>query len=140
MKVLRTEKRIWWGDLDPLGIVFYPRYYEWMDAHSHLFFHELGLPLGDLLRRRGIIFGLVETSCRYLAPGHYLDRVRLETTLTQLRSKTLVLHHRMVRIPEEVTLVEGNEHRICLKVRDDASLQAVEIPGDLHRILSDAAV
>jgi len=32
-----VERKIMWGDLDSLGIVFYPRYYEWIDASGHLF-------------------------------------------------------------------------------------------------------
>ena len=31
------ERQIGWGDLDPAGIVYYPRYYEWIDAAGHLF-------------------------------------------------------------------------------------------------------
>ncbi len=30
------KKKVSWGDLDPLGIVFYPRYYEWIDAASQI--------------------------------------------------------------------------------------------------------
>ena len=33
-----TDMHIGWGDLDPLGIMFYPRYYAWMDECGHLFF------------------------------------------------------------------------------------------------------
>ena len=27
--------RVQWGDCDPAGIVFYPRYFEWFDAVHH---------------------------------------------------------------------------------------------------------
>jgi len=30
------------------GIVFYPRYYEWIDACGHLFFESIGLNIGKL--------------------------------------------------------------------------------------------
>ena len=43
MHVHTVERRIMWGDLDSLGIVFYPRYYEWMDACGHLLFESLRL-------------------------------------------------------------------------------------------------
>ena len=67
-KTLLNEK-IMWGDLDALGIVFYPRYYEWFDACGHLFFEKINLNIGELWSERKILFGLAETSCRYLKPS-----------------------------------------------------------------------
>jgi 4-hydroxybenzoyl-CoA thioesterase len=32
--------RVQWGDCDPAGIVFYPRYFEWFDACSILLFEK----------------------------------------------------------------------------------------------------
>ena len=36
---LRTV-RVQWGDCDPAGIVFYPRYFEWFDACTILLFEK----------------------------------------------------------------------------------------------------
>jgi 4-hydroxybenzoyl-CoA thioesterase len=32
-----------WGDCDPAGIVFYPRYFAWFDRAAHRFFEAKGL-------------------------------------------------------------------------------------------------
>ena len=32
--------RVQWGDCDPAGIVFYPRYFEWFDAGTILLFEK----------------------------------------------------------------------------------------------------
>jgi len=84
------RRRITWGDLDSLGIVFYPRYYEWIDEASHVFFDKIGLNLGRLLRERGIIFALLETGCRYLRPGRYHDEIEIFTGLSELRDKNFL--------------------------------------------------
>ncbi|MGQ9653665.1 MAG: acyl-CoA thioesterase [Thermodesulfobacteriota bacterium] len=136
MKIHLVERRIMWGDLDALGIVFYPRYYEWMDASSHLFFESLGLTLGDLLRERGLTLGLHETSCRYHHPGRYHDLVQVRTSLAEVDSKTVLLRHLIVRMPDERTLVDGRERRICLDVRDPKRIRSLEIPKDIQDILS----
>ena len=57
------------GDLDALCIVFYPRYYEWMDGCTHLFFEKINLDLVELWKKRQLIFSLVKTSCEYVLPG-----------------------------------------------------------------------
>jgi YbgC/YbaW family acyl-CoA thioester hydrolase len=127
-----------WGDLDSLGIVFYPRFYEWMDASGHLFLESLGLSLGDLWKERNIQFGLVETSCRYLSPGRYHDEIEIVTSIGDLKEKTVLLSH-LIRCPsDDRVLVEGVEVRICMDVSDPLHLMAVKIPEDIYPILQKA--
>lgn len=133
-----VERRIMWGDLDSLGIVFYPRYYEWIDASGHLFFEALGLSLGEMLRKRGLIFGLAETSCRYRMPGTYHQRVRIVTRLQDLQRKTLTLSHVIALVPGEKTLAEGMEKRICLDTSNPPTFKAVSIPEDIYEVLKRA--
>ncbi len=101
-----VRRRITWGDLDPLGIVFYPRYYEWIDEASHIFFDKIGLNLGRLLKDRGIIFALIETGCRYSKPGRYHDEIEIITELKELEEKTLTVKHQ-IRLPEGDLLLEA---------------------------------
>lgn len=138
MKVHVLDRKVMWGDLDPLGIVFYPRYYEWIDACAHLFFESLGLPMGELFQKRGIIFGLVETGCRYHSPGRYHDSIRIRTSLAELGPRTMLLRYRVSRTPQEELLVEGLERRICLDATDPGRLRATEIPPDILEILRPA--
>ena len=35
--VARFECRVHWGDCDPLGIIFYPTYFRWMDEATWSF-------------------------------------------------------------------------------------------------------
>lgn len=138
MRTHVVERKIMWGDLDPLGIVFYPRYYEWMDASGHLFFESLGLALGNLLKERHITFGLKQTSCRYYHPGRYHDVVQVRTSLAELGSKEVLLRHLIVRMADERTLVEGEERRVCLDVSHPGVIRSLEIPSDIMEILSSA--
>lgn len=57
MKQNIVERKIMWGDLDSMGIVFYPRYYEWIDACSHLFFESIDLNLVKLTEKMHLGFG-----------------------------------------------------------------------------------
>ena len=84
-----VERRIMWGDLDALGIVFYPRYYEWIDGCGHLFFESVGINMNRIAREQGLIFGLTETGCRYFKPGRYHDRLQIVTFIDELTPKTV---------------------------------------------------
>jgi YbgC/YbaW family acyl-CoA thioester hydrolase len=133
-----VERKIYWGDLDSLGIVFYPRYYEWIDASGHLFFEKIGLNLADLWHARNIAFGLVETSCRYFKPGRYHQTVRIVTTLDTLEQKVIVLKHRIQARVDNELKVEGLEKRICLDVSSPKDFRAINIPSDIAVILNKA--
>jgi 4-hydroxybenzoyl-CoA thioesterase len=138
VKVHIWERKVMWGDLDPLGIVFYPRYYEWMDASSHLFFEALGIPLGEILRARRIVFGLAATSCRYISPARYHERIQIRTSLKEVGSKTLELGHAISTVSEGRLVAEGSERRICVEVLEGGGLRAIAIPDDLMEILRGA--
>jgi YbgC/YbaW family acyl-CoA thioester hydrolase len=135
-----VERKIMWGDLDPLGIVFYPRYYEWIDASGHLFFDEiLGMNLERLWQERKILFGLVESSCRYFKPGRYYQTISIGTEISSLEEKTLTLRHSIRCVADNALLVEGMEKRICLDVSAPEQLRAIEIPPDIYAVIRDAA-
>ena len=54
MLINRRTIRIEWGDCDPAGIVFYPRYLEWFDACTLALFQAAGFLKGDLVSRQGV--------------------------------------------------------------------------------------
>jgi len=39
-----TQVQIRWSDVDPAGIVFYPRFFEWYDLGCEALFASLGMP------------------------------------------------------------------------------------------------
>ncbi|MCF8143356.1 MAG: acyl-CoA thioesterase [Deltaproteobacteria bacterium] len=137
MKTHTVDRKIMWGDLDSLGIVFYPRFYEWIDASGHLFFEAIGLTLGDMWRSRQILFGLAETSCRYKKPGRYHQEIRISTHVDGLSEKTVSLKHVITEHFTGTLLVEGYEKRICLDVSNPDNFRAIDIPADILAVLKD---
>jgi 4-hydroxybenzoyl-CoA thioesterase len=133
-----VERKIMWGDLDALGIVFYPRYYEWIDASGHLFFESIGLSLGRLWETRQIQFGLIETSCRYSRPGRYHEQIQIVTQIDELTRKTLLLQHTMRQAAGGEHMLTGYEKRICMDVKDPKNIRAMPIPDDIHAVLQGA--
>lgn len=132
-----SERQIGWGDLDPAGIVYYPRYYEWIDAAGHLFFDAITLNMKDLGQQRQIQFSLVETGCRYLKPGRYLEKIKIITDIEDLGKKVVTLRHRIVGAEDGSILAEGTEKRICVDISNPERLRAKDIPEDILTILRE---
>ena len=59
--------RVQWGDCDPAGIVFYPRYFEWFDACTILLFEKAtGLTKIDMLAKyNGAGLALLEARANF---------------------------------------------------------------------------
>src|SRR5690242_13675542 len=59
-----------WGDCDPLGIVYYPRYFEFFDACTNALFEAAGFPKPLLLKKFNIAgIPLLEARAKFLAPS-----------------------------------------------------------------------
>jgi len=133
-----VERRIMWGDLDALGIVFYPRYYEWFDSSAHQFFEFMGISHDRLWKEYGIVFGLAETQCRYLSAGRYHQQVKILTQLENLNKKGLTLRHTISHAEDGKPMVEGMEKRICMDASNHQDLKIATIPEMVYTALEQA--
>jgi 4-hydroxybenzoyl-CoA thioesterase len=125
--VNRRTVTIEWGDCDPAGIVFYPRYFAIFDAcTAALFAAALGRPKIAWTAEFGILgIPMVDTRATFRAPSAYGDEVTVESRVTAFRRSALDVHH-ILRRADGTVGVEGFETRVWT-VRD---------PGDPGRIRS----
>ena len=108
--------RIEWGDCDPAGIIFYPRYFAIFDASTAaLFERALGMTKHDYLKAYACAgFPLARTQARFLKPTRYGDDVAVDSSITFGRSSFEVQHR--LRLKSELC-AEGTETRVWT-VRD----------------------
>lgn len=111
MRAHRKQIHVEWGDCDPAGIVYFPRYFEYFDACTNALFESAGLPKPDLLRTYGIIgIPLVEAHARYIAPSSFGDTLMVETCITEWKSSSFSVQHKLYR--GEILAVEATEVRV----------------------------
>jgi 4-hydroxybenzoyl-CoA thioesterase len=108
----RTEIQIAWGDCDPFGIVFFPRYFEYFDACTNALFHRaLGIRKAEMLRHYKIAgIPLVQASCNFFVPSSYGDVVHVDSVVTQWGTSSFTVLHKLFR--GETLAVEGVEKRV----------------------------
>jgi 4-hydroxybenzoyl-CoA thioesterase len=106
--------RIEWGDCDPAGIVFYPRYFAMFD-HSTVLLIEAATGVKKHALYQTYEFNgypIVETRARFLIPTRYGDDVAIETTVTEVRRSSFHLQHRLSK--DGALAVEGFESRVWI--------------------------
>jgi 4-hydroxybenzoyl-CoA thioesterase len=112
--------RVQWGDCDPAGIVFYPRYFEWFDASTILLFEKAtGLTKIKMLEKYGGAgLALLEARAVFKVASQYGDDIGIETRIIEFRRSTFFVHHRVTR--GDTVALEGFETRLWT-VRDAAN-------------------
>ena len=107
----RRTVRIEWGDCDPAGIVFYPRYFAYFDTSTTaLFERALGMTKFEFLRAYDIVgYPMVDTRARFLEASRFGDETVIETTVAEIKRSSFNIVHRLLR--REELAVEGFETR-----------------------------
>jgi 4-hydroxybenzoyl-CoA thioesterase len=134
MHINTRSVTIEWGDCDPAGIVFYPRYFALFDASTGaLFASVLGMTKFEMLRHYAVIgFPMVDTRAQFHVPNRFGDVVRIETQVTALRRSSFDIAHRILRADGALS-AEGAETRVwAAKHPDDPDrIKSVPLPPDL---------
>ena len=133
MMINKRNVRIVWGDCDPAGIVFYPRYFEMFDASTTaLFERACGMTKFQFVKQYDSVgHPMVDTRARFLLPTRYGDDVVIETEITEIKRSSFSLRHRLTKDGE--LAVEGFETRVWVG-RDPADpdkIKAKPLPPEL---------
>jgi 4-hydroxybenzoyl-CoA thioesterase len=133
----RYRVAVEFGDCDPAGIVYFPNFHRWMDAASRHWFVLRGIPDWRVTEARWGVIGtpIVDSQTRFMKPAVYGDRLSIETTVAEWRSKSFVQQHRIWR--GEDLLVEGTEVRVFVGRGDGGhGIRGVLVPDEIRSLRS----
>jgi len=116
----RKEIHVEWGDCDPAGIVYFPRFFEYFDACTNALFEKAGFRKAEMLKHYGLVgIPLVEASAQFYAPASFGETVAVESRIVEWGKSSFRVEHKLY-IGKTLT-AEGREKRVWT-VRD-AKLQ-----------------
>jgi 4-hydroxybenzoyl-CoA thioesterase len=141
MLVNRRMVRIEWGDCDPAGIVFYPRYFAMFDASTSFLFEAAGWKKPDLLREFAIVgYPMVDTRAKFILPSRFGDDIVIETKIAAFRNSSFDVDHKAFRLGPggERLAIEASETRVWAgrDPEDPERLKSRAIPEVVRRRLS----
>jgi 4-hydroxybenzoyl-CoA thioesterase len=94
----RQVIRIEWGDCDPAGIVYFPRYFEMFDACTRALFERAGLFKRDMLKTYGIAgIPVVDMKASFMIPSRFGDDVAVESAVSKWGTSSFVVRHRLMK-------------------------------------------
>jgi 4-hydroxybenzoyl-CoA thioesterase len=123
--------RIEWGDCDPAGIIYYPRYFEIFDASTAALFEAaLGMTKFQMFKALPFSgFPLVRTHARFIKPTRFGDDVAVDSKVTFGRSSFEIEH----KLSLDGTLcAECEEKRVWVVRGAEGRLKPHPVPDEVR--------
>jgi 4-hydroxybenzoyl-CoA thioesterase len=132
MLINSRNVRIQWGDCDPMGIVFFPRYFAiFDDSTSALFERALGITKLALINsQRFSGFPLVDIRARFLIPSRFGDDLVVESGVSEFRRSSFDVQHRLLKAGE--LAVECRETRVWTFQDEAGRIKGVPVPEEIR--------
>jgi 4-hydroxybenzoyl-CoA thioesterase len=130
--VNRKAIRIEWGDCDPAGIVYYPRYCAYFDNCTTALFAHAGIPKHEMLKTYQIVgIPMVHLELNFVAPSRFGDEVVVESCVSEWKRSSFFVHHKLLRGDE--LAVECFETRVWAvrSAKNPEEIKAQPVPRDV---------
>jgi 4-hydroxybenzoyl-CoA thioesterase len=122
-----------WGDCDPAGIVFNPKFFTYFDVSTWLMFEAAtGVKVHDINGRYGIVgIALVDAGGSFMKPVKYGDEIEIVSRVTEFRRSSFVVEHKILL--DGSLCNEGTETRVwAVKHPDDPErIKTAAIPAEV---------
>lgn len=136
----RQTVRIEWGDCDPAGIVYFPRYFEMFDACTVALFERAGFRKREMLQAFGTAgIPLVDVKSRFMIPSRFGEDVTVESSIADWGKSSFVVRHRLMK--GDALAVECFETRVWVaRAADDPErFESRPIPAEVKEKFGAAA-
>lgn len=134
MGVFRFPIDVRFGACDPVGIVYFPRYFDWFHQTMEAWFGDaMGLPYHQVLQRHG--FPAVHTEADYQRPCAFGERVVVELRVGRIGGSSVRLDYRVVGPAGDGDVrATGHTVVVCFGTdpAEDDHMKAVALPGHVR--------
>lgn len=107
----RRDVFIEWGDCDPAGIVYYPRYFVMFDNSTVALFAAAGLLKHEMVKEYDIVgIPMVDTGAKFYIPSKWGETITIESEISDWKRSSFDVSHRVFK--GEELAIEGHETRV----------------------------
>jgi acyl-CoA thioester hydrolase len=111
MRFYTTEINVRYGETDKMGVAHHTSYLLWFELGRTGLLRETGHSYRDL-EESGLLLPVLECHVRFQVGAEYDDLVRIETAVSQLRSRSVTFVYRAFR--GEQLMATGWTQHVCV--------------------------
>ena len=123
-----VEFRVRYAETDQMGVVYHSHYLVWCEVGRTEHLRTIGTNYATV-EQAGTTLAVAEASLRYHAPARYDNLIRVETTLTSVRSRIITFDYLITNadtgerlVTARTTLIaltpEGKPHSLSPRLRE----------------------
>lgn len=101
-----VQIRARYDETDQMGVIYHANYYKWFNIGRTELLRRLGCDYRRL-EASGIIFPVLESGCRHIAPAYYDDEILIETRLAEFKGVRMRVAYRILNEKTGKVLAEG---------------------------------
>jgi acyl-CoA thioester hydrolase len=131
----RTALRVRYAETDQMGVVYHANYLVWCEVGRTEFLRSAGTSYADL-ERRGVTLAVAEASLRFHASATYDDRILVETSVSEVRSRAIAFAYVISRASEGESLERLVTARTSL-IALDTNGHPRKLPDAISALFSD---
>ena len=130
-----TELRVRYAETDQMGVVYHANYLAWCEVGRTEFVRAAGMSYREM-EALGVGLAVSDASLRFHGSATYDDRVRIETRLTDVRSRAVTFEYTIVNADSDARLVSASTRLIAV----DRHGKPTTFPPALRSLLDGACV
>ena len=129
-----VEFRVRYAETDQMQVVYHSNYLIWCEIGRTEFIRALGTPYAEL-ERQNVTLAVVEASLRFHAAARYDNLIRVTTTISDVRSRTLTFDYLITNAETGERFVTAST-KLASLTRDS---RLTKMPDSLLMVLQNAA-
>jgi acyl-CoA thioester hydrolase len=129
-----VEFRVRYAETDQMQVVYHSNYLIWCEIGRTEFIRALGTPYVEL-ERQNVTLAVVEASLRFHAAARYDNLIRVTTTISDVRSRTLTFDYVITNAETGERFVTAST-KLASLTRDS---RLTKMPDSLLKVLQNAA-
>jgi 4-hydroxybenzoyl-CoA thioesterase len=131
-----SENLIAWGDCDSAGIVYFPRYFQFIDDAFHGLMSKAGFSHRRLIEEFGVHVPIVDAGAKFISPATFDDRLTVEAEVVHWGRTSFRVNYRGAR--EGVPVFEAYEARVWARVAADGTVETIAITPEFKSAIAAA--
>jgi acyl-CoA thioester hydrolase len=125
--------RVRYAETDQMGVVYHAEYLLWCEIGRTELIRSLGLPYSTM-ERDGVKLAVTEAALRYHAGARYDDQIRVQTRVTDVRSRAVTFDY-VISLADAGTRIVSAQTRL---VAMDAAGRPTPLPSHVRSLLESA--
>ena len=127
------EFRVRYAETDQMQVVYHSNYLIWCEMGRTEFIRALGTPYVEL-ERQNVTLAVVEANIRFHAGARYDNLIRVTTTVSDVRSRTITFDYVITNAETGEKFVTASTKLVTL-TRDN---RLTTLPDFIRKLLEDA--